>query len=192
MHRLPLHPGATTGGAPASVPRPRDLHTCGRRGRRPSKSSPTTHLEIETFWLGDLFRGGRGESGVSPLASFAFPAPLPQLLRGTKNRNKRLHAPLRPAATGTEARVDLYPHLSCGRACWVHDLVTKEGKRSRGYGQAIMRYVESWAKERGCSGVCVYTKINRKDALRFYETTWSTRSLRSSTIEPSNLGAAPK
>lgn len=68
------------------------------------------------------------------------------------------------------AGVDLYPHLSRGVDCWVHDLVTKEGKRSRGYGQTIMRYIESWAKERGCSRVCVHTRIHRKEAQRFYET----------------------
>lgn len=67
------------------------------------------------------------------------------------------------------AGVDLYPHLSRGIDCWVHDLVTKESGRSRGLGAKLMRHIEQWAKSQGCSRICVHTRLHRKDAQRFYE-----------------------
>jgi GNAT superfamily N-acetyltransferase len=67
------------------------------------------------------------------------------------------------------AGAHLYPHLSRGIDCWVHDLVTKESKRSLGYGKKLMRHIEGWARAHGCSRICVHTRLGRKDAQRFYE-----------------------
>ena len=68
------------------------------------------------------------------------------------------------------AGADLYPHLSRGTDCWVHDLVTKESVRSKGYGEKLMRHIERWAKDHGCTRICVHTRLGREDAQRFYET----------------------
>lgn len=67
------------------------------------------------------------------------------------------------------AGADLYPHLSRGIDCWVHDLATKEEQRSKGFGKELMRYIEKWAKEKGCSRLCVHTRVERTEAQKFYQ-----------------------
>ncbi|NDC38054.1 MAG: GNAT family N-acetyltransferase [Proteobacteria bacterium] len=67
------------------------------------------------------------------------------------------------------AGADLYPHVTKGRNCWVHDLATHPEQRSKGYGSRLMRYLESWAKEQGCARLCVHTRFEREDTQKFYE-----------------------
>jgi hypothetical protein len=62
-------------------------------------SSLAIHPLIETLWLRDLFRG---DSGGSLPTHIGILAPLPPLLRGTKNLNKKWHAPLRLAKMAAE------------------------------------------------------------------------------------------
>ena len=67
------------------------------------------------------------------------------------------------------AGADIYPHVSQGLNCWVHDLATAEAFRSRGFGGKLMRHLEKWAKGRGCTRLCVHTRVERESAQRFYE-----------------------
>ena len=67
------------------------------------------------------------------------------------------------------AGVVLHPHLIRGAEFWVHDLVTLEEERSKGYGKAMMQHLERVALESGCSRLLVHTRIEREQAQHFYE-----------------------
>ncbi|NDJ59896.1 MAG: GNAT family N-acetyltransferase, partial [Chloroflexi bacterium] len=68
------------------------------------------------------------------------------------------------ALAGLEVMTNLY-HL---RHVWVYDLVTTEAARSHGYGAALMRYIEEFARTQGCDGVAMSSGLQRADAHRFY------------------------
>ena len=63
----------------------------------------------------------------------------------------------------------LQPHIERGTEFWVHDLVSKGGIRSKGYGLQLMQYLETIARDMGCSRLLVHTQNKRADAQRFYE-----------------------
>jgi len=67
------------------------------------------------------------------------------------------------------ASADLYPHVADGVNCWVHDLATVDGERSKGYGAKLMQNVERWAKQQGCTRLAVHTRVEREKAQNFYE-----------------------
>lgn len=67
------------------------------------------------------------------------------------------------------AGVVLQPHITRGIDFWVHDLVTAEGARSRGYGEQMMRFLEDEARGLGCGRMTVHTRANRERAQNFYE-----------------------
>lgn len=67
------------------------------------------------------------------------------------------------------ASADIYPHVTSGVNCWVHDLATAEAERSNGYGATLMRHVEKWAKRQGCKRLSVHTRLEREKAQKFYE-----------------------
>ncbi|WP_459501128.1 GNAT family N-acetyltransferase [Bacillus sp. C1] len=52
---------------------------------------------------------------------------------------------------------------------FVYDLVTAEAHRSKGYGDALLSYIEEWGAEKGCSSVVLTSAFPRIDAHRFYE-----------------------
>ncbi|WP_243521797.1 GNAT family N-acetyltransferase [Bacillus pseudomycoides] len=52
---------------------------------------------------------------------------------------------------------------------FVYDLVTAEAHRSKGYGKALLSYIEEWGTEKGCSSVVLTSAFPRIDAHRFYE-----------------------
>jgi GNAT superfamily N-acetyltransferase len=56
-----------------------------------------------------------------------------------------------------------------GNHAWVYDLVTREDRRSEGFGAEILAYVEDWARERDCEVVELASALYREDAHRFYE-----------------------
>lgn len=60
--------------------------------------------------------------------------------------------------------------LYYGRFIWVCDLVTDAGKRSQGYGEKLLEYVEKWAIENGYENIALSSGLQRGDAHRFYET----------------------
>ncbi len=59
--------------------------------------------------------------------------------------------------------------LYYGRFIWVCDLVTDAGKRSQGYGEKLLDFVETWAKEKGYGTIALSSGLQREDAHRFYE-----------------------
>ncbi|PEA82276.1 GNAT family N-acetyltransferase [Bacillus pseudomycoides] len=52
---------------------------------------------------------------------------------------------------------------------FVYDLVTVGAHRSKGYGKALLSYIEEWGVEKGCSSVVLTSAFPRVDAHRFYE-----------------------
>jgi GNAT superfamily N-acetyltransferase len=67
-----------------------------------------------------------------------------------------LHAFFRPA-------LDKPPEVM------VQALVIEASQRSRGVGEALMHVAEGWARERGCTSVALYSRVDRDRAHRFYE-----------------------
>jgi GNAT superfamily N-acetyltransferase len=67
-----------------------------------------------------------------------------------------LHAFFRPA-------LDKPPEVM------VQALVTEAEQRSKGIGEALMRVAEVWAREKGCTSVALYSRVDRDRAHRFYE-----------------------
>ena len=55
-----------------------------------------------------------------------------------------------------------------GRDLYCDDLVTDETKRSSGVGQALMRYMEALARERGCDTFSLDSGTQRTQAHKFY------------------------
>lgn len=69
------------------------------------------------------------------------------------------------AVTGIIKLTNLY----YGKHIWVYDLITDESKRSQGYGEKLLSFVEKWGKERGCEVVALSSGLARTDAHKFYE-----------------------
>lgn len=59
--------------------------------------------------------------------------------------------------------------LSSGHFVWICDLVTDKNKRSKGYGEKLLHFVQNWAKENGYGNVSLTSGLERIDAHRFYE-----------------------
>lgn len=56
----------------------------------------------------------------------------------------------------------------CGRRFEIDDLVTAEGRRSRGYGAALIRALEAKARSLDCDVVMLASATRRIEAHRFY------------------------
>lgn len=69
------------------------------------------------------------------------------------------------AVVGFKPMITLY----YGRFVWVCDLVTATDKRSNGYGEKVLTYVEDWAKQNNYQSVALSSGLQRTDAHRFYE-----------------------
>ncbi|WP_117161403.1 GNAT family N-acetyltransferase [Paraliobacillus sp. X-1268] len=69
------------------------------------------------------------------------------------------------AVVGFKPMITLY----YGRFVWVCDLVTATDKRSNGYGEELLSYVEDWAKQNNYESVALSSGLQRTDAHRFYE-----------------------
>ena len=69
------------------------------------------------------------------------------------------------AAAGIKPSITLYN----GYSVWVSDLVTDLESRSQGYGERLLSFIETWAKEHGYSNVTLSSGVQRLDAHRFYE-----------------------
>jgi GNAT superfamily N-acetyltransferase len=55
------------------------------------------------------------------------------------------------------------------RHVFVYDLVTAEAARSKGYGKALMDFLESFARDHDCHTITLSSGVQRLDAHRFYE-----------------------
>lgn len=69
------------------------------------------------------------------------------------------------AVTGFKPMITLY----YGKFVWVCDLVTDSHKRSKGYGETLLKFVEEWANKHGYKSVALSSGLQRHDAHRFYE-----------------------
>lgn len=67
------------------------------------------------------------------------------------------------------AGIRVATNLYYGRHVWVYELVTTGGSRSKGYGRALLSYVEDLAAAEGCEMVALSSGLQRTDAHRFYE-----------------------
>ncbi len=67
-----------------------------------------------------------------------------------------LHAFFRPA-------LDKPPEVM------VQALVIEASQRSKGVGEALMQVAEAFAREKGCTSVALYSRVDRDRAHRFYE-----------------------
>ncbi len=67
-----------------------------------------------------------------------------------------LHAFFRPA-------LDKPPEVM------VQALVIEASQRSKGVGEALMQVAEAFAREKGCTSVALYSRVDRDLAHRFYE-----------------------
>ena len=69
------------------------------------------------------------------------------------------------AYAGFAEQVNLY----YGRHIWVYDLVTKEERRGRGYGEALLSHIEAYGKQRELRCVALSSGVKREKTHRFYE-----------------------
>ncbi|WP_233879810.1 GNAT family N-acetyltransferase [Virgibacillus halodenitrificans] len=69
------------------------------------------------------------------------------------------------AVIGYKPMITLY----YGRFIWVCDLVTKEDKRSKGFGEELLSFVENWAKDNKYQAIALSSGLQRTEAHRFYE-----------------------
>lgn len=66
------------------------------------------------------------------------------------------------------AGVIMQTNLVYGRHVWVHDLVTDEKERSKGYGKELLSFIEEWAGKNQCEVVALQSGFQRTEAHRFY------------------------
>lgn len=69
------------------------------------------------------------------------------------------------------AGVDISYNMYYGRHVWVYELVTDESHRSKGYGERLLSFLESWGADNGCELLALSSALDRTDAHRFYEDT---------------------
>lgn len=60
-------------------------------------------------------------------------------------------------------------NLHSGKHIWVDDLITDKNKRSKGYGEKLLSYVENIGRENGCGIISLSSGIQRTKAHKFYE-----------------------
>jgi GNAT superfamily N-acetyltransferase len=58
--------------------------------------------------------------------------------------------------------------LSSGRTLYVDDLVTDEARRSRGFGETLLRWLEDHARAQGCATLSLDSATHRTAAHKFY------------------------
>ena len=58
--------------------------------------------------------------------------------------------------------------LATGRTLYVDDLVTDETQRSRGYGKAMLDWLQNYAREEGCETFSLDSGTHRQEAHAFY------------------------
>jgi GNAT superfamily N-acetyltransferase len=58
--------------------------------------------------------------------------------------------------------------LATGRTLYVDDLVTDEAARSRGYGKAMLNWLQRYGREAGCETFSLDSGTHRQEAHAFY------------------------
>jgi GNAT superfamily N-acetyltransferase len=62
----------------------------------------------------------------------------------------------------------LIEQLKSGLVLYVDDLVTDDGERSKGHGDALLHWLIAHAREQGCAAFELDSGVQRHDAHRFY------------------------
>jgi len=91
-----------------------------------------------------------------------------RVLEQQKSQNYHLIVALsegRPVAVAGYRYMD---NLHLGFHLYVDDLVTDEKERGKGYGQALMRWLEEEARKEGCSSLHLDSGTHRHPAHRLY------------------------
>lgn len=92
-----------------------------------------------------------------------------QLLEGMRNDGYRMLSCVEQqkikAVAGFAIKVNFYH----GKHIYLYDLVTSSSERSKGYGEALIKALESVGKNEGCENITLSSGLQRKDAHRFYE-----------------------
>lgn len=67
-------------------------------------------------------------------------------------------------------------NLAWGRFLYVDDLVTRATHRSNGYGAQLLQWLKDYGAHEGCQQLHLDTRLQRKEAHRFYERAGMTAS----------------
>lgn len=62
-----------------------------------------------------------------------------------------------------------HAHTNAADVCYLQDLFTDPSARGRGVGRALIEYVASWARERGCSQLYWRTHTSNTTARALYD-----------------------
>jgi GNAT superfamily N-acetyltransferase len=92
-----------------------------------------------------------------------------ELLAEMRPQGYRLFAAWEGGEIVAVAGVVVLTNLYYGCHAFVYDLVTKEGAKSGGYGEALMDHVEEFGRAAGCEKAALACGCEREVALRFYE-----------------------
>lgn len=60
-------------------------------------------------------------------------------------------------------------NLYDGKHVYLYDLITDQEERSKGYGDELLSFLESFAVQNNCNCITLSSNVNRIDAHRFYE-----------------------
>jgi GNAT superfamily N-acetyltransferase len=60
-------------------------------------------------------------------------------------------------------------NLYDGKHIYLYDLITDAAERSKGYGEELLAFLESFAVQNNCNCVALSSALHRTDAHRFYE-----------------------
>ncbi|MFT9846332.1 GNAT family N-acetyltransferase [Aneurinibacillus sp. REN35] len=91
------------------------------------------------------------------------------IMRQMKEEGYRLFALYEQDEIVTLAGIAVLHNMYYGKHIWVHELVTKADKRSKGYGEKMLHFLASWGEEQGCDTIALASAFFREDAHRFYE-----------------------
>lgn len=91
-----------------------------------------------------------------------------EILEDLRPKGYRLFAVRDGSVLRTVAGVEIQNNLYDRRHLRVHEMVTAESARSRGFGAALMRFLEGFAREQGCVWIVLSSGVERLHAHRFY------------------------
>ena len=69
----------------------------------------------------------------------------------------------------TYAGVSINTNLYHKRHLFIHELVTDETQRSKGYAKMMLEYLSDYARVGACENIVLSSGLQREDAHRFYE-----------------------
>lgn len=92
-----------------------------------------------------------------------------QLIKEMYKEGYKMFALFEKGKIAAVAGVIQLTNLYYGKYIWVYDLVTDDSKRSKGYGEKLLSYIQTWGREIGCGIVALSSGLQRVDAHRFYE-----------------------